>query len=294
MLTTLTACGLAKPHLRAHMKPLPLQTPKPLKTNVFKGDKTPIISELDIARVLDAPVFLEDRARIGVVPVATGYKIDKDLPVTHVPGELSDALEGSRLFEVTTEVSTDWPAGSGIPGLRELASRYRCEYLLLYRHRFVDRDWVNGWGAMSLTILGTFFVPMNTLETAGVLEATLFDVRSGTLLFTIYERVHARTDENVWQNDRKRRELKERLLSKAALKLADQVVAKTRLLAAARPDPQASPKATTDSGVVERRPADLARRPGPAPSQNLPTDRPTSESPGQPTGPESPSSQPGT
>ena len=36
-----------------------------------------------------------------------------------------------RIFEVATEMSTDWPADGGISGLRELAARYRAEYLLL-------------------------------------------------------------------------------------------------------------------------------------------------------------------
>ena len=40
---------------------------------------------------------------------------------------------------------------------------------------------------------------------AGVLEATLFDVRSGTILFTLYERVHARSDETPCDDDRKLR-----------------------------------------------------------------------------------------
>ncbi len=34
--------------------------------------------------------------------------------------------------------------------LRELAARYRSEYLLLYRHRFVDRSYTNAWGWLYL------------------------------------------------------------------------------------------------------------------------------------------------
>ncbi|MCA9513774.1 MAG: hypothetical protein KC635_02420, partial [Myxococcales bacterium] len=68
---------------------------------------------------------------------------------------------------------------------------------------------------------------------------TLFDVRTGTLLFTVFERVHHASEENLWQNDRKRRAMKEQLLAEAAKKLADDVLTKTQDLVAARPRPTA-------------------------------------------------------
>ncbi|MBW1810720.1 MAG: hypothetical protein JRJ87_21185 [Deltaproteobacteria bacterium] len=238
-----SGCSSAsKGFLRAEMKPLqlgsPASTPKVLKKDHFKRDHSGSISESDLRRVLDAPVFLEADARLGVVPVATCYQPDPELPLAIVPHELSKALEDSGLFTVTTEVSTDWPADSGISGLRELAARYRSEYLLLYRHRFVDRSYTNEWGWFYLTVLGIFVAPSQTLETDGVLEATLFDVKTGTLLFTVFERVHNEVNENIWNNERKRRELKSKLLEQVAEKLADKVVHKSRLLAAARPQPE--------------------------------------------------------
>ena len=237
LLTVCSGCGAQKAMRAPSMRPLALAREKPPQ-NPFKRDKVNAIAEKDLQELLSRPVFLREKARVGVLPVSTGYAPDGDLPLDTVPGEVSTALESSGLFEVTTEVTTDWPTDRGIGGLRELAARYRCEYLLLYRHRFIDREWTNGWGALYMTVVGALFVPSHTLETAGVLEATLFDVRSGSLLFTVYERVHARTNENVWQNNRKRRELKEKLLGKAAKRLADVVVGKTRRLAAVRPEPQ--------------------------------------------------------
>lgn len=233
---TVGGCA-AQRSMAPSMKALALNTAKPvLKRNHFKQDRSTAVSEEQIHRILDAPVFLEKDARVGIVPVASGYAPDPDLPLATVPGSVSTALERSGLFEVTTEVSTDWPTHTGIAGLRELATRYRCEYLLLYRHRFVDREWTNGWGAMWLTVIGGFFVPMNTIETAGVVEATLFEVKTGTLLFTVYERVSSKADENIWQNDRKRRAHKRDLLDTATDAIAKLVVGKVRLLAAARPD----------------------------------------------------------
>ncbi len=233
-------CAAPRPALQVAMEPLQLGKPaaktEVLEKNHFKRDHAGSISEEDLRKVLRAPVFLEADARLGVVPVATCYQPDPDLPLAVVPQELSRAMEDSGLFEVTTEVSTDWPADRGISGLRELAARYRSEYLLLYRHRFVDRSYTNDWGWLYITVLGVLFAPSQTLESAGVLEATLFDVKTGTLLFTVFERVHAESDETVFHNERKRRLLKEKLLSEAAEKLAAQVVEKSRRLAAARPD----------------------------------------------------------
>ncbi|GMV43009.1 MAG: hypothetical protein AMXMBFR64_47250 [Myxococcales bacterium] len=243
--TTLGACGMSRSAMAPDMAPLQLTqvdapAPAALERNHFVRDKPAGLTEDALREILAAPVYLEDGARIGVLPVETGYEPDPDLPLAAVPASLSTALEGSGLFEVTTEVSTGFPTGIGVAGLRELAARYRSDYLLLYRHRFVDRSYVNEWGVMWLTVLGVFFVPSETLESAGVLEATLFDVKTGTILFTVYERVTARSDENIWHNDRKRREMKQALLDGAAKKLADQVVWKSQRLAAARPSQPAT------------------------------------------------------
>ncbi|MCK7475966.1 MAG: hypothetical protein MZV49_26280 [Rhodopseudomonas palustris] len=152
-----------------------------------------------------------------------------------VPGELSKALETSGIFDVATGVSTDWPADQGISGLRELAARYRSEYLILYRHRFVDRNWTNPWGWAYVASPAPSWSRRQTLETAGVLEATLFDVQTGSILFTVFERVGSTRIANIWYNDLKRRDMQERLLAQAAGKLAQQVVTRARKLAMRRP-----------------------------------------------------------
>jgi hypothetical protein len=178
-----------------------------------------------------------------VLPVSTGYGADEDVPLTRVPGLLGEALDDSGLFEGVSEVSTDFPSDGSLAGLRELAARYRAEYLLLYRHRFVDDAYANPWAASYLTLVTIPFVPGHTLETAGVVEATLLDVKSGTLLFTVFQRVHAKTSENVWLHDRKRRELKEQLLVDATRALTEQVMLKIRRLVSARPGEAAAAQA---------------------------------------------------
>jgi hypothetical protein len=230
-------CGSRAP-LRASLRSAryakPVTKNKVLTRSHFTRDRSGALSEADLQRILAAPVFLESKARVGVLPVATAYAPDRSVPVETVAGALSRAMEDTGHFDVSTEVAADWPADRGTAGLRELAARYRAEYLLLYRHRFVHRSHTNGWGWGYLTVLGALIVPATTLEVAGVLEATLFEVKSGTLLFTVQKRVYSKTDENVWNREPKKRAIRAQLLTRATRQLAGKVVGKIRRLVAAR------------------------------------------------------------
>ncbi|HRE92292.1 MAG TPA: hypothetical protein PK095_24465, partial [Myxococcota bacterium] len=237
LVLAVAGCGAHRAPLAVPMEPM--VTSPPLVDNHFRRDVMGDLSEQHLKVILEAPVFLEERARIGIVPVVTGYAVDRDTPVVSVPGVVATSLTDGGHFEVVSEVTTDWPTGGSIAGLRELAARYRVEYLLLYRHRFVERSWTNAWALSWLTFIGGFITPQNTIEVAGVLEATLFDVKSGTLLFTAFERVAYKGEENIWQNARKRRDIKARLLAQASTVLADKVSDQVRRLAAARPVPPA-------------------------------------------------------
>ncbi len=233
----MSACG-ASHKLQAQLAPMTIEgstpTTGPLTTNHFRRDKVAAVSEDKIREILSAPVFLEAKSRLGIVQVVDRYLADHALPLVRVPGVLEERLTQANLFEAVTEVSTDWPAQTSIAGLRELATRYRAEYLLLYRHRFQHRSHLNAWALTYLTLVGAFVAPANTVETAGVVEATLFDVKSGTLLFTVFERVYATTEENIWQNDRKRSDRMTELLNEATERLAGAVEGEFADLVAAR------------------------------------------------------------
>jgi hypothetical protein len=237
-----TGCATARAPLAAELSPMafasedsaPAQPPI-LTENHFSRDGSGSITEAGLKEVLAAPVFLEEKARVGIVPVQGSYALDMDVPLPAVTATLADALDASGQFELSSEVSTDFPVDRGISGLRELAARYRCDYLLIYRHRFVDDSYLNpvAWGF--LTGVGALFLPGHTLESAGVLEATLFDVKTGTLLFTVNERVHGQEQVNLWHHELKAQWMKKQMLESATQKLADQVVGKIRRLVAARP-----------------------------------------------------------
>ncbi len=253
---------------RADLRPLlsPADAPAAaLARSHFQRDRSGSISEEDLQRVLAAPVYLEADARVGVVQVRERYQTDQELPLSGVPAQLTTALQDAGLFDVATEVSAEWPADSGIGGLRELAARYRAEYLLLYRHRFVDEAYLNAWGWAYLSVVGVFFVPAETVQAAGVMEATLFDVRTGTILYTVFERVRGDVDANVWNTDRKRSALKEGLLHKASERLCEKVVSKARVLAAARPAPASAPSQALGQALPPSSDRDSAdAEPGPA------------------------------
>lgn len=248
-LVPLLACSAVHP--RAELAPLALTEdaapPAPLHEDHFTRDTSGGITSEHLKEVLAAPVYLEANARLGVVPVAASYEPGAELPLPTVPAELTSALEGSGLFQMATEVTTDWPTDRGVGGLRELAARYRAEYLLLYRQRFVDDSFANAWAVLDPTLIGALVTPNQTLETDGVLEATLFDVQSGTLLFTVYARVHDAQSATIWHDGHKVTEMQRALQTKAAKALADQVLDKVRRLAAARP--AETPKAATASLV---------------------------------------------
>jgi hypothetical protein len=227
-------CAASAHALRPQLPALAMAKAAPLTDDHFRRDKPTAIGEEALRSILDAPVELDETQRLGVLPVTDAYRPERALPLPKVPAELTRSLDAAGLFQATSEMSTDWPADGDIAGLRELAARYRSGYLLLYRQRFLDQAYVNGWAWLYPTVIGAIVAPSRTLETAGVLEATLFDVRSGTILFTVYERVRASSNDTPWDEDRKIEALKLRMLEQGAGRLAEAVVSKVRRLASAR------------------------------------------------------------
>lgn len=236
-LSLFVGCASARHASMPSLEPLALgavQAPPVLVENHFVRDRM-AVGEAELRQILEAPVFLEENARIGVVPVRSAYAIDDAIPVESAPATLTDALDGSGLFELASEISTEWPATTGTAGLRELAARYRTEYVLLYRHRFADVTRANGFAAGFVTLIGALFLPGTTVDSAGVLEATLFDVKTGTILFTIHERVRkdvmAPPPAVVATTEQMHRDM----VKDAAKKLANQVLARCQRLVASRP-----------------------------------------------------------
>jgi hypothetical protein len=221
--------ALAEYSLAALPAPAPV-----LEENHFSRDRMGV-GEPELRQILAAPVFLEEHARIGVLPVRSGYAPDDGVPVEAAPATLTDALDASGLFDLASEISTEWPTTTGTAGLRELAARYRTEYVLLYRHRFADATRANGFAAGFVTILGALFLPGTTIESAGVLEATLFDVKTGTILFTVHERVRSEAISAPPGVEARLTLMHRDMVKDAAKKLSEQVLLRCQRLVATRP-----------------------------------------------------------
>lgn len=123
----------------------------------------------------------------------------------------------------------------------------------------MSRSHANGWAVGWLTIVGGLVLPHRTIEVAGVIEATLLDVKTGTLLFTTYERAYAKSLENVWQNDRKRIDMKLALVKKAMKSLNGKVLDQiTRLVAARPPRRDLRPAAVVPAPIEQPAPTGAA------------------------------------
>ncbi|HEY1086069.1 MAG TPA: hypothetical protein VGE37_00190, partial [Archangium sp.] len=218
------------------------RTAPPLEQNHFFRDQTGL-GEAELQTILASPVFLEEHARIGVLPVRSGYAPDEGLPVDVTPATLVTALEGSGMFDLASEIASEWPTSSGTAGLRELAARYRTEYVLLYRHRFDDQTHANGFAAGFFTLVGALFLPGTTIESSGVLEATLFDVKTGTILFTVHERVRREAMTLPLAVEGRIKDFHDEMTQEASKKLAAQVLLRCQRLISTRPA-NAAPVAT--------------------------------------------------
>src|SRR5688572_26853171 len=96
VLLPLTACAAAREEVRMPAlfaadaaAPAAPEAPKLLEVNHFNRDSMGTLSEADLRNILQAPVFLEEKSRLGIVPVSDGYGANGEIPVVGVPGALA-------------------------------------------------------------------------------------------------------------------------------------------------------------------------------------------------------------
>jgi hypothetical protein len=232
------------------------EPPAPLERSHFSRNPDGTMSEDDLQKVLDAPIELDLPARVGVLPIVSasdwrGPGPDYDVPLG--AGEFADKLRASEDFSLVTEVMPIPSGALGMEALREMAARYRLRYIVLYRETYTRTERSNGWAFGYATLVGALFLPGETLRVDGYLEASLFDVKTGLLLFTVRRGVSASRDSSVWHQDDKLARMEANLAHKYAPDLARDVFsatdqletavaieAKRRAPAAAPADPAAS------------------------------------------------------
>jgi hypothetical protein len=231
--------------------------PAPLDRSYYARDTTGALSESDLQHVLEAPIDLQFPARVGVVPLAKPFDAEgrASLGTRSVASrDFAAALMGNPHFSHVSDVSTDLPNAGGIEGLRVLAARYRMRYLLLYTERFEDVTHANGLAALYPTVIGMFVAPGVTVESHGLAQADLLDVRTGTVLFSVVEPIHVRSMELMIGAARAHRELQAKAAAEAAKRLAKRVAIQTNQIVAYA-DEMSSP------GARERHPTRLLPAP---------------------------------
>jgi len=202
-------------------------TTAPVDRSLFAKEPEGRLAEEDLQRLLASPIALDLPARVGVVPIVTATDWRGPSPDwKHVPqgaGAFATALRGSPSFSLVTEMLPIPSGALGMEALREAAARYALRYILLYREELGRRDEVNGVAAGYITLVGALFLPGQTLAVDGFVEASLFDVKTGLLLFTVRRAVHGDRGSNLWYTDRKLDELAGHVTLRAAPELASDV-----------------------------------------------------------------------
>lgn len=187
-LSLAAGCSVAPDMKVASPEAVEKKAPAVLERSLFS--QTGALTEDDMQRVLSSPIDLVFPARVGVVPLAAPFDPAEDpsLSVRSVASHhFAKNLRRSEHFTHVSDISTDLPNVGGIEGLRAIAARYRLRYLVLYSEHFEDETHLNGWAWLYPTLIGMFVAPGVTVESYGIAQADLIDVRTGTVLFSVIE-----------------------------------------------------------------------------------------------------------
>lgn len=221
----LVACGGAR--YQSARVALPSSASTPVERSLFAKEPEGRLAEEDLQRLLASPIVLDLPARVGVVPIVTATDWRGPSPDwSHVPrgaSAFAGALRGSPSFSLVTEVLPIPSGALGMEALRETAARYALRYILLYREELGRREEANGIAAGYVTLVGALFLPGQTLAVDGFVEASLFDVKTGLLLFTVRRAVHGDRGSNLWYTGRKLEELAGSVATRVAPELAGDV-----------------------------------------------------------------------
>jgi hypothetical protein len=237
-----TACGAnqrrmaSAPMAAAAPEPAVLSPPPPLERSLFARDPSGQLAEDALQRILASPIELELPARVGVMPVTTPADWRGPGPDHRVPTGMSGLVERLRrdsAFSLVTQTMVIPSGALGMEALREIAGRYRLRYLILYREVIAKRRNLNRWAWGYATGVGALFLPGQRQEVYGYIEASMFDVKTGLLMFTTRRAIDAAQTTNQWHTADKLEKLAALATSRFAPALATDVLTDLRRFAAA-------------------------------------------------------------
>lgn len=238
-----TACGASRAKMASSAMPMaqaatmagPPAPPPPLDRSVFARDPNGQLSEEMLQKILASPIELDLPSRVGVLPIITatdwrGPSPDYErVPVGVSP--LVGRLRRDAAFSLVTEMMPI-PSGSlGMEALREAAARYRLRYVILYREVLAKKHHQNAWTWGYATIFGALFMPGKQHEVYGYIEATMFDVKTGLLMFTTRRSIMATRRSNEWRTNDKLSQLASDAVASFAPDLAQDLLLDVRRFA---------------------------------------------------------------
>jgi hypothetical protein len=221
-------CGAAKAQYASSAVTVPsAASPQKLERSVFARDPNGQLNEQEIQRILQAPLELDLPARVGLLPIIDAADWRGPGPSYEMaPSAVAHLVKGLRGTEPFTLVTEMMPIPSGALGmeaLREMAARYQLRYVLLYREKVATRERANPWAIGYATVVGALFLPGDTLSVDGYVEASLFDVKTGILVYTVRRRVTGKRRTNIWHTGDKLENMQRKAAQAAAPELAKDV-----------------------------------------------------------------------
>jgi hypothetical protein len=198
----------------------PPAPPPPLDRSVFARDPSGQLSEDMLQKILGTPIELDLPSRVGVLPIITATDWRGPSPdYERVPAGVSPLVTRLRkdaAFSLVTEMMPI-PSGSlGMEALREASARYRLRYVILYREVLAKKHHQNALTWAYATGIGALFVPGKQHEVYGYIEATMFDVKTGLLMFTTRRAIMATERANEWRTKDKLAQLASNAVTKFA------------------------------------------------------------------------------
>ena len=209
--------------------------PPPLDRSVFARDPSGQLSEDALQKILASPIELDLPSRVGVLPILTATDWRGPSPdYEHVPpgvAPLVMRLRKDPAFSLVTEMMPIPSGALGMEALREVSARYRLRYVILYREVLAKKHYQNKWTWGYATLFGAFFLPGKQHEVYGYIEATMFDVKTGLLMFTTRRAIMATKRSNEWRTQDKLDQLASNAVSKFAPDLGQDFLVDVRRFA---------------------------------------------------------------
>jgi hypothetical protein len=240
-LLVLAGCGASKMKMASSAMPSAAPAmaapaaPPPLDRSVFARDPNGQLSEEMLQKILAAPIELDLPSRVGVLPILTATDWRGPSPdFERVPAGVSPLVSRLRrdaAFSLVTEMMPIPSGALGMEALREAAGRYRLRYIVLYREVLAKKNHLNAWAWGYMTAVGALFLPGKQNEVYGYIEATMFDVKTGLLMFTTRRSVYATASSNEWRDSDKLSQLASNTVSKYSPDLAQDFLLDVRRFA---------------------------------------------------------------